>query len=531
MFEGLDPPGLSALGEAPETHVAFGGTSTLLLDWVLRVHAATHELISRDTDDPPLTLYKGTLRDAFSIDRSIIGSARIGEDVTIGLGEVTVANTEGDYDDLAQNSSPLGQEIEIRMGDRRRPLNEWRVVLKGYTVDMNMDRDQVRFSLRDAGHLLDVPASPNVYAGTGGVEGAEDLQGKRKPRIFGHADNVSAPLVIASSLAYQLNDGPIEAVSAAYVRGVALTPTTDHASVTAMNAASLSAGQFATCLSAGWARIAVASGAETGQVTWDVQGEATDGAFAETTGAIVRRLLTTAAGLDDPGDLVEVSFDRLDTDQPAPVGYVIPVGDDQTVRDAVGRLMAAIGGWCGANRRGRFEVRRFDAPSGVPTGGYDKRVIADVQRVALPSDVSPPPWRVKIGWGRNHTVQTTDLAGAVPVARRAYLAAAIRYASDQDNNIRLTFPPGAEMVVDGYFRDEADALAEASRRLALFGEPRELYAVSLAERLYIHEPGEVVRVSFDRYGLDDGRLCTVVRVRESQSEGGTGDGVELTVFA
>ncbi|RAI34517.1 hypothetical protein [Rhodoplanes serenus] len=531
MFESFDPPGLSALGEAPEMRVAFGGTSTLLLDWVLRVHAATHELISRAGDDPPLTLYKGTLQDAFSIDRSIIGSARIGEDVTIGLGEVTVSNVEGDYDDLASNSSPLGQEIEIRMGDRRRPLSEWRVILKGYTVDMNMDRDQVRFSLRDSGHRLDVPASPNVYAGTGGTEGGEDLKGKRKPRVFGHAPNVSAPLVIASSLAYQLNDGPMHAVTAAYVRGVALTPTSDHASVAAMNAASLSAGKYATCLSAGWARIAVASGAETGQVTWDVQGDATDGAFAETTGAIVRRLLTTAGGLSDPGDLVPVAFDRLDAVQPAPVGYVIPAGDDQTVRDAVGRLMAAIGGWCGANRRGRFEARRFEAPAGVPTGVYDKRVITDAQRVALPGDVSPPPWRVRVGWGRNNTVQTTDLAGAVTEARRAYLAAEIRYAAAQDNNIRLTFPPGAEMVVDGYFRDESAAATEAARRLALFGEPRELYAVTLAERLYIHEPGEVVRVEFDRYGLDAGRLCTVVRVRESRSDGGSGDGVELTVFA
>lgn len=528
MFEGFEAHGFAASGEAPEGRIALGGTLVLLLDWVVRIYSATHELISRAGDDPPFTLYKGTLQDAFSIDRSIIGSNRIGEDVTIGLGEVTLANLDGDYDALAENVIALNQPIEISMGDRKAPLSTYRIILRGYTVNQDLGRDQVRFSLRDAGSKLDVPVSINVYAGTGDVEGGSDLEGKRKPKAFGYCDNIPAIMVIPASRVFQVNDGPVNAISAVYVKGVAMIFDADYATVTAMNAASISVGHYVTCNDFGFFRLGAVSDSETSQVTCDVQGDSQSG-FIATAAAIVRHLLTTPAGLLDPDDLVTTDFDLLDALQPAPLGYFIPAGDEQTVRTVVGRIMASIGGWCGANRRGKCGVRRFDAPAGTPSGVYNKQVIEDVSRVELPDDLRPPPWRVKVGWGRNWTVQTSDIAGSVSDDRRTYLAESLRYATAEDNNIRLSFPPGNELAVDSYFRDQSDAQGEADRRLILFGELRELYVVKLSERLYIHEPGQIVSIAFDRLGLDAGRLGTIVRVRDSYAEGSS-DGVELTIF-
>lgn len=103
-----------------------------------------------------------------------------------------------------------------------------------------------------------MPLSKNVYGGTGGEDSGDDLKGKRKPFYFGHGSNVTATLVIPASLAYQLHDGPIHAVAAVYIRGVAQVFSADYATVAAMNAVSLSVGEYATCLAAGWIRIAVA---------------------------------------------------------------------------------------------------------------------------------------------------------------------------------------------------------------------------------------------------------------------------------
>src|SRR5690606_24456603 len=117
----------------------------------------------------------------------------------------------------------------------------------------------------------------------------------------------------------------------------------DYETVALMNAASLSAGEYATCLAAGWVRVGVANEDERGTLTCDFAGDKTGGTFVETTADIVRRMLG-ATMIADPEGLVVASFDALNTAQPAPVGYGVPAGSDETVAVATGRLMAGAGG-------------------------------------------------------------------------------------------------------------------------------------------------------------------------------------------
>ena len=525
MFLGFEATGFHALGEAPEDRFAVAGSSSLSVDWEVIIYAATHEIITRPDDDPADQMLKGTLEKAFRIDRNVLGANRIGEQVTIGFGEVTLTNVEGDYDFLSIDNTPQGQRIDIRMGDRTKPYATWRTILSGFMTDHRIDRDKITFRLRDAGHQLDVPLSPNVYAGTGGQEGGEDLEGKRKPRWFGWLKEVSPVLVIPASLAYQLNDGEINSVSNVYVRGVALSFDSDHASVTEMNAASLSVGEYATCLAEGWVRIAVAGGSEIGQVTVDFAGDKAGGVFVQTTADIVRRMLgvTTIA---DPADLVTLSFSELNTVQPAPVGVGIPAGDESTVAQVAGRLMAGIGGWLGARRNRKFEVRRLEVPVAPPNAAYSKQNVEDVATIPMPTDISPPPWRIRVGWGRIFTPGQTNLAGTVTEERRAYLAEEVRFASAENVSVQLDFPPGREYVKgDTFFRDAADALDEAERLGVLYWSPRALYVFALSEPLFMHELGQVVSLEFDRFDLAAGKLLTIVRMTEDDIEG-----VELTAF-
>jgi hypothetical protein len=525
MFTGFDPTGGAAIGEAPDDRCALGGSAEMQVDWEIRIYAATHEMISRPDDDPADQMFKGTLQKAFRIDRSILGSERIGEEITIGLGEVTLTNAEKDYDFLAIDHTAQGQAIAIRMGDRALPYTSWRTVLSGYMVNTAIDREKITFRLRDAGHQLDVPLSPNIYLGTGGTEGTEDLKDKRKPRWFGWNLQVSPPLVIPSALAYQLNDGPIHQVQAVYVRGVALSLKADYASVALMNAASLSVGEYATCLAAGWIRIAVANDAEIGQVTCDFAGDKAGGVFIDRAADIVRRMLKVTT-IADPDDIGVASFLALAAAQPAPVGIGIGAGDDATVAQVAGRLMASIGGWLGAKRSGKFEVRRFEAPAGPAAGVYDEKNVEDVQTLPMPEDLSPPPWRVRVGWARNWTPNQTDLAGSVTDERRAFLKEEVRFASAESINVRNDFPPGHEFTkTETFFRDESGALTEAQRLGALYWTPRALYEFPLTEKLFIHELGQLVWLAFPRFDLEGGKLLRIVKLSEDDS-----DGVTITAF-
>jgi hypothetical protein len=527
MAISFDGVGFAGISEAPEVRFATGGEAEVQLDWGIRVFAATHDFISRLSDTPSNQSFLGTLEKAFRIDRSIVGAERIGEAITFGFGEVTISNFEHDYDFLADDATPLGQSISIKYGDRRRPYAEWRTILQGFMTNMQIGRDAVTFSVRDTGHNLDVPASPNVYLGTGGTEGGDDLKDKRKPRWFGWCYEVAPPCVIPSALAYQLNDGPIDSVSKVRVRGVEQVFHADYASVALMNAASIPAGKFGTCLAAGWIRIAVASGTEIGQLTCDFKGDKAGGVFVQTTADVVRRILTTATAYVDPDDLVTTSFTVLNTQQPAAIGYGIPVGDEQTAASAIGRIMAGIGGWGGPRRHGKFEVRRFSAPSGTPCAIYNRTNIDDIKLDVLPSSISPPPYRVRVGYNRIFTPGQTDLAGSVTDAYRAYLAQEVRFASAEDLSIRDDFPPGHELLEDQtYFALEADALTEAERKLALYGEPRNLYIIKLADKLFVHELGDVISVQYDnRFDLNTAKLLRVVKTTEDDAEG-----VTLTAF-
>lgn len=528
MFLGFEALGFSGISEGPEDRFALGGEADFSLDWGVRIYAATHEYITRLTDDPPNQAFYGTLEKAFRLDRSIIGSDRIGEQVTIALGEVTLSNLEHTYDFLAVDITPLGQRMLIKFGDRTRPYSEWSTVLDGFMTNLQPDRDSVTFTLRDAGHKLDVPASPNVYAGTGDTEGGDDLANKRKPKVFGWVTEYTGALVIPTSRAVQLNDGPINSIVKCRVLGIEQIFSADYATVALMNAAILTIGHYGTCLAAGWGRVGVANDSEVNGITWDLSGDKTGGAFVETTADIVERILDLATEFVVPDNLSISTFDTLNDIQPAPIGYAIQVGDEQTAATAIAAIMAGIGGWGGSRRSGKFEVRRFEAPSGLPTGMYDKKNIQDVKLAVLPDDISPPPWRVRVGWGRVWTPNQTTLDGSVSEDYVAFLRQEVRFATAESQNIRNDFPPGHELVEDQtYFRDEADALAEASRKLDLFGVSRNLYVFQLSEPLFIHELGQVVHLQFDdRFDLDDGRLMTIVKLTEDDSEG-----VEVTAFA
>ena len=524
MYCGFDAIGFAALGEAPGNRIVMAGAATVTVDWAVTLYAGRHEYISRPSDSPVSQLFLGTLEKAYRIERSVLSGNHIGEQITIGLGEVTLYNKEGDYDFLAVDHTAQGQAIELKMGDRRKPLRTWRTVLKGFMTVAAVDRDKVTFTLRDAGYQLDVAVSSNVYAGTGGVEGTEDLLGRRKPKWFGWVKEVAAPLVMPSDLTYQLNDGPIHQVQSCHVRGVDLTFSADYLTVEALNAATLSIGYYATCLAHGFARIAVGSGSEIGQVTWDFAGDKAGGVFVETTADIVRRMLSVTT-VEDPAGLVTASFEALNDAQAAPVGYGVAVGSDETVAVAVGRLMAAIGGWCGAKRTGRFEVRRLEDPAnGASSGSYDRTNTGEqLQTVPMPSDLSPPPWRIRVGWGRVWTPGQTDLAGSVSEERRAFLAQEVRYAVAESESVRADFPPGHEWTKpETFFRDESDAQAEADRLGELFWPARVLYEVPLAVNLPTHELGQVVTLQFKgRFNLDTDRKMAIVRVTDDDQAGTT----------
>ncbi len=470
-------------GSVDDERVFITITMGVSVNFEYTIYSATSEFATRPDDDLSSQPFSGTLQLPLNFKRSILGGDGIGV-FTTGDGELDIANADGFYDFLIQQYAIDGREIVVKVGRlitnaNGESFDNHFVVFKGTAADWNIDESVVHFILRDYGYKLNVPAQPNLYGGTGGADGGPDLAGKRKPRALGPVQNVSPPLLAPAALyIYQVNDGPVSDMPAVYDRGAVLTQSTDYATYALLAAASPAPGLYITCKAQGLFRIGGSGPA--GTVTADVLGDATGG-YIYTTADIVRRLVTAGnTGLTAPGDLYLPSFMAVGASQPSPVGYWLGPDDTNSVADVVGNLMAGIGGWGGFRRDGKFELGIFVAPAGIPVARYDKTDIIGVpKREPLPSGLSPPPWRQQVAYQWAWTTQT-DLAGTVSASRRAFVAEQYRLAESSDPDVQTNHPfapdPGPVLA---YFLNQADAQAEADRRLALYKGARALFRMSL----------------------------------------------------
>lgn len=515
-----------AFGDHPFGHLPFAGvpdisatvqaTFGVVATSDYRVYVGTREEFTAAGDLPPRQPIEGTLAN-LTFKRSIIGGAGIFGPVLEGSGEITINNTDARYDIFPQQYAVDGRAIVAKIGGVSTLYRNRLVVLNGTASDLIVDDDTLRISAEDKGYRLEVPLQTSLYGGAGGADGGSDLAGKRKPRAFGYPRNCECPLVSANDLIYQVNDGPVNDIPAVYDRAVALTQGADYASYAALAAASISAGQYATCLAEGFFRL---ESQPDGTVTADIEGDATDSTFVSTTADVVRRILNLASDLSDPAEIYEPAFTAFAAVQSAAIGYWADHNDNSSVADALARLLRGVTGWWGFTRQGKFGIWVFSAPVGPPVWSFrDDRESIRITRDRVPESLSPPPWRFRVAYARNETVQT-DLDGSnVSAERRAFCAEPFRLATSDATlgaSIKSDHPFAQDPApIESYFVNQSDAQTEADRLQTLFRASRALYRVTLGLQPYNLDVGDVIELQRNRYDLAAGRMMRVGEVSEN----------------
>lgn len=476
--------------------------------------AGTTGFATRSADRLASQPFRGVLED-YSFSRDIIRD-EIGR-FTTGSGSLTIKNDDGYYDFLARDYTVEARPIALRLADREGSYDKAFPFALVTASGWNIDSESIRCDLVDYSYKLQVPMQPNLYGGTGGADGGADLEGKRKPLVFGPAREIGPPLVEPGLLIYQVNDGPVQDVVGVRDRGVPLTKGADYASYAALAVASIPSGSYARCTALGFFRL---NSSPSGQVTADVQGDSRDG-YVTTHADVVRWAVRNRTALRDPQDLDVASFARVNAQQPATVDYWLSPDDSLTVADFIANLMAGIGGWGGHRRDATFEVRIFSAPSGAPVQSFARRDMlgGDIKREPLPSAYQPMPSRWRIECERCWTVQT-DLAGSVGAAHKAFVAEAYRVGEASSGAIKVDHPFAQDRdPTPAFFSYRADADAEVLRRLTIFRTQRAIYRMTLPKRALKLDLGDVIEVSHDRFDLTLGRPMVVVDLKDAVSIG------------
>ncbi len=462
-------------------------------------------------DTPANTVFDETLLDPGSIAVSAFGDGRTGGGARLGLGEIRLANADGQYDGWLDYGFD-GRALVIRTGEAGAAYPAgFSATFAGTIETLTVSRSEVVVRLRDRQLVFDRPALTARYAGNnvlpGGLEGtADDLKGQTKPRLFGRGVNIPAPCVNTAKLTYQVSDGALASVEGVYDRGAALSFSSDHATSALLQAATVAGGTFVTCLAEGYLRLGAAPA---GAVSVDATQGTT--AAARTAGQVLKAL-ALAAGVDT-AFVSAVDVAALSAAGEPQLGLWL--SGDETFASAMDQVAGSIGAYYGFDPSGLLRMGRLVAPGGLPVLSLDDADLLDIERRPA-RDGDLPTWSYTVRHSKLWSVQGSDLASGVSPARRGYLASEFRAEKAEDPAVKAQHLLAAEEIADSLLTTAADAAAEAARRLALFKVHRDFFDVTVPAGLLATPDlriGTVVRLSNPRFGLSAGRLFVLLGLK------------------
>lgn len=493
------------------------------------VFVATEQYTTLISDSRPSIPFNATLEHAPRFRRSIKSGDGFGK-MASSVGDLTLSNN-GEYDALVIAGLD-GARVVVKAGWRGGSYDRFIQIFDGLVETADSPTlDTIALHFQDDNKRLEIPAQPNVYGGTGGIDGDANVKGKRKPVLLSRASNISPPLIDATNLVYQYHDGPSSTVHYVYDRGVGLpvNATPDYASYAALTAATVTPGRYATCLALGIFRLGAKPD---GAVTCTVQssysnglvaGFPTVGGFFVDTASCVHYLLTISSAniVVDTGSILACA-----AAQPAPIGYWLGPDDNKTLRQAIDELMDGIGGFGGFRADRSFNIGIFTLPTGPVVGDYtDKDWYNDLQRPSLPTIAAVPPSRFFAAYAQNFTVQpdldaTVDAITAT-LRRDQYSKAVSNDAATTAIIIAAHKSSTDSNIIQTWFLNESDAIAECNRRLVLYGgAARSLYRVDLTPIAFAQDIGKVMRLTDPtRYSLSGGKSLTVVEIDNGFDDG------------
>lgn len=381
--------------------------------------------------------------------------------------------------------------------------------------------DGVTVPINDASYWLDRPAQATTYSGGGTYEGVAALATQRKPKMRGATYNVTPILIDPTNLIYQYNDGP-GTIQALYERGAEVI--TFESDTTNLYSGSTTSGKYRTDNSRALFQLGAAP---QGQITIDATGQFPTAGSQTTLAAIARYLLTEDAAV--PSAFVDTSvFTTMASSYPYAGGIYIAPETNITARQAVAAVLSSFGAKLIAGRDGKLKPVVISSSSftSTPAVALGTHNIVSINAIPLPEALSPPPYRVRVAYQTNYTVQT-DVSASATAAHREFVARAERYAGAVSSTIQASYRrPNDLPPFGGLLSSQTDAQAVADAMLAVWAAPRRMFAITIPLDVALTlDIGTIVQIVYPFDILRFGATGIVV-----QEQFRTGDATTIAVL-
>lgn len=439
-------------------------------------YAANVSFVSKPSDTPANEAYDDCVIGEINYRRNVSESFNGG--ASVSRGDVSILLND-DTQNLIFNWFNL-QPLNIYLGSPTWDKNDFRKIVSGVVKNKSVEQDRLVLVFRDESEILNLPLAR-----------AQSTDGKNIPLCFGECFNVS-PLLVDSALSkYQVNSGPIEAITEVRDNGVSVAFTPD-----------LSAGTF------------VLTSAPAGQITADVKGAKPSSGvitgYKNKAVDLVRLIISNYSSFDE-SKIDDTAFTALDTLAPYVCGLYIQ-NDSYTMLDAIDAILKSIGGFWMITRLGEFYVGRIS----LPVADQNKLYKDEIENFGVTiKKVIDPKISVRLGYKKNWTVQESGLAGAVSEANRLIYGQKYSISLAEDLDVLDNYPDAvASEEVETLLVSQSDCDTEAARRMALVAIPRTVFEIKALTASFSLNVGDSVDVFYNRYGLSDGAPLTIVGVSE-----------------
>jgi len=300
----------------------------------------------------------------------------------------------------------------------------------------------------------------------------------------------------------------VAAITPVKDRGSNLTASgTDRADLSALQGATISAGEYDTCLAEGLLRLG-------GTNFYALTANVLEGANAAArTAAQIGKKILTENGAIPTADLSSADVTALDSANSAVIG--LSLGNGESCKDALDLAIGSVGAYWGPDSTGVFRLARLELPSGTPVAKFIDKQIVSIQR--LPNNDpgrGVPPYRVNVNYRFNHTVlDPLSLLNTAADAFAAFAGAEYRTETASDPAVLDIHTSQVELTFNTRLTDATDAATEAARLLTLHKTRRDRFNIRVGMNPDVAaaiQIGSVVQIKMDRFGLGSGKLFRVL---------------------
>jgi hypothetical protein len=323
--------------------------------------------------------------------------------------------------------------------------------------------------------------------------------------------NIAPVLIDPTNRIYQYNDAPGRVIEV-YERGAAVF--TNGGDTSDLYAGTTSSGQYRTDNSRGLFQLGASP---IGEITVDAYGHFANLGLLSNPCDIALGILNDIYQLN-PSEIDNTSFESIRDERPWFSGFYV----NQTTSGitVIAQLLRSVGGWVVPSKTGKIRATLQRIPEiTVSSGAYNPAQIIDCTNARLPENLSPPPYRIRVGYDRRYTVQT-DVAASADSARRQFVSEEWTFASwDKPSNLTLYRQANDPPAVETFLLEETGADILANEYGAIYGERRSIWDIALpASYAFQKEIGDVINIQFPAPGLTLGKPAVIIGDRYRFSE-------------